>query len=340
MRPSVLIPTYQRPGMIDRCLEHLVQHVESGDFEVLVGVDGATSRPPDPTVPEPLRARTRVLRLPRLGIIGVRRALLEQAEGDIALWINDDALARPGLLDAHIAMHGRPTPRVVAGAMMWTPIPEPNLFDQLVHSTGLVFFPQDSHEKNEPTRIDYRNCFGLNMSFPLDLARRAGGVPAIDEVYGYDDIELAHRLAARGAEIWRCPEAVVEHDHRMTPIEVHRREYLLGRTAWHYAGANPAFAAELFGRDIRSDAELAYAAEYVARARRDAQRLEASFLALAEHPVGSASDRLLPVLSEHWTMLKRFLWRWGLLDAARGVPARWSTLASAPDPVDATRNPE
>lgn len=336
MLVSVLIPTFQRPAMIDRCLRHLDQRADSCAFEVVVGVDGATGETPEPVVPEGLRGRTRVVRFPRLGIIGVRRGLLELARGEIALWLNDDSLAQPGLIDGHAAMHRGAGTRVVSGGVDWQPVERPTLFDRVVQSTGLVFFRQSDDGTQDGAvggayRVDYRNCFGLNMSFPVGFARGAGGIPEIGEVYGYDDIELAHRLAASGAEIWRAPGARVVHDHRLSSGDVHRREYLLGRTAWHYAGVNPSFAMDLFGRNIRGADELAYCAAFLARERRDAQRLEASFLGLADLDADDAGLAVLPLLAEHWTLLKRYLWRWGLLDAARGIAARWSLLRDGPE---------
>lgn len=330
MRLSVLIPTYQRPDAIDNCLVHLARQSTDARFEIIVGIDGDET--PDPAVPEPIRRTTRLVRMPRLGVIGVRKELLRLATGETVLWLNDDSYAHPGLLDAHLSMHtsGHETqsPRVVSGAVQWKPIPTPYLFDRLVQSTGIIFFEQPP--ATDPHTITYRNCFGLNMSFPLEFARKAGGVPDIKETYGYDDIELAHRLGAAGAQIWRAPDALVTHDHRMTPLDIHRREYLLGRTAWLYAGANPRFASDLFGRDIRSDDELVYTRNYLQRERADAQRLERTFLDLDRQPASGATPDLLPVIAQQWTLLKRYLWRWGLLDAARGTPARWGTLADAP----------
>lgn len=343
MRLSVLIPTYQRPDRIERCLAALAADAESSqsdsaspppNFEVIVAIDGGLEPPgsehPDPAVPESIATNTRIVRLPRVGVIGARKELLRLAGGDIVVWLNDDSLARPGLksglLRAHTEMHTSDTPRVVSGRAVWVPAPQPDLFDRLVEDTDLVFFTQPRDADGEPYRIDYRNCFGLNMSFPIALAREAGGLPEIAEVYGYDDIELAHRLEQAGAQIWRTTEAVVDHDHRYRPLDVVRREYLLGRTAWHYAGVNPGFCLDLFRRDIRSPEELEFCARAVERDRGDASRIERTFVGLASLPADAASPELLPTLAQHWTPLKRYLWRWGLLDAASGQPSRWAPL--------------
>ncbi|MCA9312586.1 MAG: glycosyltransferase family 2 protein [Phycisphaerales bacterium] len=326
MRLSILIPTCDRPDAMRRCLEGLAPECISPDIEILVGLDGPASLTPDPVIPASIEGKVRPVRLPRSGIIRVRRALLREARGEYVLWLNDDVVAAPGLIADHLAVLEHGGARVVGGAARWRPVPEPDLFDRLVQSTDLVFFRPVRPEATKPYVTDYRSCYGLNMSFPRALAERAGGVPDLPESYGYDDTELVYRLAAAGAEVWHAPAAAVVHDHRYRPADVHRREYLLGRAAWHYGHANPAFARDLFRRDIQAEAELAYCREVLRRERRDAERIERSFLDLATRGAEDASDGVLHLLAEHWVLLKRYLWRWGLLDASANRPVTWSLL--------------
>ena len=322
MKLSVHIPTYRRPDAINQCLAHLAAQSCAHPFEIIVGLDGPASATPDPVVPDSIQANTKLLRLDRLGLIGVRKAMLEETQAEIVLWLNDDAYAHRGLLDAHIAMHDARSDCVVGGVARWKPIDQPDLFDLLIQQTDLVFFHQPM--QGEPSLVDYRNCFGLNMSFPRALAVQAGGIPDMTESYGYDDIELVHRLHHAGADIWHAPDAIVTHDHRYRPEDVHRREYLLGRAAWHYAKFNPEFANDLFGREITTEAELGYIKEALMRGRRDAERIERSFLELGKRTPELAS---LDLIAEHWILLKRYLWRWGVLDAACGNAPRWSKLS-------------
>ncbi len=331
MRLSVLIPTHRRPEAINACLTRLASQRCAADFEIVVGLDGPEEETPHPETPGEIDHLTRVIRYPRLGLIGVRRGLLEAARGEIVLWLNDDAYAAPGLLEAHLRSHEEDPPRVITGRAAWKPIEHPDLFDRVVQETGLIFFPQPTGSQARPT--DYRNCFGLNMSFPRDLARRVGGLARVPENYGYEDIELAWRLRRGGAELWYAPLALVTHDHRYRPSDLHRREYLLGRAAYAFARINPEFSDELFGRDVVAPTELEYARQALRRERGDALRVERSFLSLTGFGPDTAAPALLPVLAEHWVQLKRYLWRWGLLDASRGVAPRWGLLSEREAPV-------
>lgn len=336
---SILIPTYARPAAINRCLDALaaqpVLAQASARVEIIVALDGPPDPTPEPQVPESIQSITTITRHDKVGYITLRRAMHHQARGDIILWLNDDSFAQPGLLETHLRVHAEHTPCVVAGGADWLPIDadqSPDLFDALVQRTDLVFFRQASMD-GEPTPTSYRNCFGLNMSFPRALVDEVGGVPDMPAVYGYDDIELAHRLERGGATLLHAPAARVTHDHRYRPIDVHRREYLLGQAAWHFARVSPGFAMGLFGRDLTHADTLDYFEQALEQERRDAIRIERSFLANAGIPLDALvddpahRDRILSMLAEHWLPLKRYLWRWGLVDASRGRDGGWSTLS-------------
>ncbi len=328
---SVLIPTYRRPLAIEQCLRALsTQRVEAA-FEIIVGVDGDHSTTPDPIIPDSIRDRTSLVRDGRVGLVRLRQAMLTRARGRIVLWLNDDAYAESGLLHAHMYAHQLSgQPRVVAGRALWKPIQHANLFDRLVQTSDLVFFTQPEQR----CTIDYRNCYGLNMSFPRELAGELGGVAQVQEHYGYEDIELAWRMSQAGASCVYEPNAIVTHDHRYTPQDVHRREYLLGRAAYAFAHANPEFATELFRVDLREQSVLESFEIAIRLAWRDALRIESTFLALDQHAPQSVSDDMLHLLAEHWVLLKRLLWRWGVLDASRKIDSRWSQLAeTSPDQV-------
>jgi GT2 family glycosyltransferase len=335
---SILIPTYARPAAINRCLDALaaqpVLAQASARVEIIVALDGPPDPTPEPQVPESIQSITTITRHDKVGYITLRRAMHHQARGDIILWLNDDSFAQPGLLETHLRVHAEHTPCVVAGGADWLPIDadqSPDLFDALVQRTDLVFFRQASMD-GEPTPTSYRNCFGLNMSFPRALVDEVGGVPDMPAVYGYDDIELAHRLERGGATLLHAPAARVTHDHRYRPIDVHRREYLLGQSAWHYARFNPEFAIDLFKRDLTDPALLAYFEQSIEQESADAARIERSFLSLGDIPLHGpdydfeSAKHLLDLLAEHWVPLKRHLWRRGLIHALHGSQSAWSLL--------------
>ncbi|MEO0482154.1 MAG: glycosyltransferase [Planctomycetota bacterium] len=332
---SVLIPSFGRPDKLSRCLGSLARQpgAREGAFETIVGLDGGNEDEAE-TIQRAhhaaLGGRLRVIALARSGYIPVRRRLFEIARGSIALSLNDDVTLEPGVIDTHRRAHVSASgPAVVAaGRAHWKPVESPTLFDALVQRSPLIFFDPDSASRDEHGRLSYRYCYGLNMSVGVEAVRRVGGIRGPGFAYGYDDTELAHRLVTEAdAVVVDAAHAVVVHDHRYTPEAVLRREYELGRSAWAYAAESPAFALDLFRRDIRSSDERAYSRAYLQRERGDAERIERSVCSLGAKPSDHVHEDMLSVLAEHWTVLKRYLWRWGLLDASAGVPARWSLLS-------------
>lgn len=332
---SVLIPTRGRARLLERCLGALARQEGAGSFEVLVGLDG-----PDAESESLVRGReggawgVRCIPCARGGLMAVRERLVAEARGRLMISINDDVEPCVGFIAAHVNGHAEAErrnggPAVIVGDSPWKVPGDDTLFDRLVRETSMIFFYDRMRGEPDPWRDwGFRHCWGLNFSAPLALVREVGGFRGFAFAYGYEDIELGYRLAERfGAPVLFRPAARAEHDHRYGPADVLAREFQLGRAAWLFAGASPEFARAVFGREIRSEGELAYSEAYVHREERLAARLRGSFLKLAELPAtmigGSAPGapgeaELLNLLYQQHLALKRWMWRAGLLDAARG----------------------
>lgn len=319
MDVSVLIPTYGRASKLNACLSGLSEQAGGVSFEVLVGVDGGVGGVNEaPVVPAGLAERTRVIEFAKVGYIPIRKRLVEESRGEVVLSLNDDVLPDAGLVAAHWRVHRERDGVVVTGPAPFCAVAGGTLFDRLIHESSLVFF-QPAVVDGGAYETDYRNCFGLNMSASRERIERLGGLPELVDTYGYDDIELAWRLT-RGAD--ECvvfePEARVEHDHRFGSLDVMRREYALGVAARRWADVNPAFCLELFGVDLRDvgvQEELRVAARH---GFRDAARGEGYFVGLEGFAWDAVEEGMLETLASGWVTLKRFLWRWGVLDASLG----------------------
>ena len=328
MKISVTIPSFARPTELNNCLEHIAKQTSLEEIEVLVGLDGDADLTPSPMIPSEIAEITTIRRFEKIGHIPIRRALLEQANGQVILSLNDDSYCAPDLVESHRAMHASQHDRVIAGKALWKRVQSPTMFDRFVQESDLLFFRQQ--ECCDPVLTDYRNCYGLNMSFPKALAIEVGGFPNIQGCYGHEDIELAYRLAKAGAQLWYVPSAQVVHDHRYRAEDVLKREYLIGRSAWVYSGFHSEFMLDLLKVDIRDPDRLRYFAQVLSNERRDAIRIERSFLALEDAPPDEfeiENSAVCKILEEHWILLKRYLWRWGVLDAASGKDPRWSLLS-------------
>jgi glycosyltransferase involved in cell wall biosynthesis len=332
---SVVIPTHQRPGKLSGCLTHLAQQTLPADqYEVLVGLDGEDA----PSHAAALAAwkaagaasDLRVIACPREGLNATRNRVLKEARGRYLVSMNDDVLAAPEFLEAHLGAQrqaersGRPA--VICGYSPFRTFDGDTLFDRLVRETSMIFF----YDRMLPAADDrgrdwgFRHCWGLNFSAPLAMIREVGAFIAIPLAYGYDDIELAYRLAQRfRTPVLFRPEARADHDHRYHPKEVLDREERLGRAAWEFAGLAPEFSLALFGRDIRAKEELAYCRQFVAREAPIAEGLQNTFIAQTQVPSwairGEHAPALIHLLYQQHLLLKRWHWRRGILAAAEAA---------------------
>lgn len=163
----------------------------------------------------------------------------------------------------------------------------------------------------------WRHAWNLNLSLRADLARAVGGFDAAIANCCYEDVEFAWRFTRRfAAPVLFRPDAVAEHDHPYTPADYLRREFRLGYSAWGFAHANPACAAEVFRRDMTSSDAVAEARAALEADEPRARSWRAWFESLHEQPALPGVD-LSDLYREHLP-LKRFEFRRGLLAAAEG----------------------
>lgn len=351
---SVLVPTHARPEKLGACVGALLhQDFAASRYEILIGIDG-----PARGEFEAIEARferagvrggagsggrngggrpaCRVFELPRGGPAATRNALLSRARGEITLLLNDDVVPDRGALGAHVAAQrelleaGRTA--MVLGASPWRVPEDDRLFDRLIRETSMVFFydqmvgPRASDRGHD---WGFRHAWTLNLSVPTAALREVGGFDASLPGACYEDLECAWRVARRfGAPVLYRPEAVVTHDHVYEPLDYLGREVRLGHDAWLLARSSPACALEVFRRDVGSEEEVAACAEQIERERGRARELARSFMELASMPARAVREQgAVAGIYQHHLALKRWLWRVGLVAAARGEAARGEVLS-------------
>ncbi len=236
MRLSVIIPTRSGPGSpAVRCVQSLRSQVTSED-EVIVSVDGPDA---DPRL-EDLDG-VRVVRGERAGPGEARNRALAVARAPVVLFLNDDVVAQPGLLDAHAASHVAGGPSMVLGAAPWAVAADDRVIDLVLRATSWIFFYDQMNDADPGRDWGFRHAWTLNLSVPR--AECAAFEPRLAHPM-LDDLEWAWRM--RLPVLYR-PAAAVVHEHRYTPRALLRREALLGHQAAWLHRVNPACARATFG---------------------------------------------------------------------------------------------
>ncbi|MBX6312689.1 MAG: glycosyltransferase [Isosphaeraceae bacterium] len=202
MRASVVIPTYQRPRLLDRCLAAIAaQDFDPAAHEVIVVDDAAsaaTRRQVEGSAPW-FRADLRYLPVNgRHGPAAARNIGWRAARGEIIAFTDDDCIPEPGWLRTGLATFG-PGVAAVAGRTI-VPLPEE---------------PTD-YERNA-ARLEVAEFITANCFCRREALERVGGFDERFAVAWREDSDLYFSLLERGDRIVRAPGAVVLHPVRPAP---------------------------------------------------------------------------------------------------------------------------
>ena len=203
---SVVIPTYNRWPILEKCLVALEQQTPSGEiegYEVVVVDDGSTDGTPD-------RLREQADRFPHVrlfeqahgGPAEGRNRGVDQARGDVVVFIDSDLVVVPGFL----ASHARALQRT------WT-----QRGDRLCFTYGAVIntanFEDPTAERHKLRDLSWAYFATGNVAIDRSVLQQSGLFDLGFRLYGWEDLELGERLRQMGVVLVKCPEAVGYHWH-------------------------------------------------------------------------------------------------------------------------------
>ena len=198
---SIVIPTYDRKPILEKCLIALEDQNYTGDYEVVVVDDGSN----DGTV-EWLREtrfpHVRFIVQDHQGPSAARNLGVEQAKGDTIIFIDSDLVVLPGFLSNHDAklQQGH---RDTGSDRFFT-------YGRVVNTANF------ENPTSEPYKItDYSAAFFAtgNVAIARHWLIEAGLFDTGFQLYGWEDLELGVRLKKLGLALIKAPEAVGYHWH-------------------------------------------------------------------------------------------------------------------------------
>ncbi|MBF2026800.1 MAG: glycosyltransferase family 2 protein [Oscillatoriales cyanobacterium C42_A2020_001] len=204
---SVVIPTYNRKPILEKCLKALEHQVFNQDqitgYEVVVVDDGST----DNTV-EWLQSaaaqypHVRLFQQNHMGPAAARNLGVEQATGDTIIFIDSDLVVTDRFLQAH------------ATALQTG---ERSLGSDRLFTYGWVINTANFDDPtSEPFKVtDYSQAYFAtgNVAIARHWLDKAGLFDTRFQLYGWEDLELGVRLKQLGLKLIKCPEAVGYHWH-------------------------------------------------------------------------------------------------------------------------------
>lgn len=206
---SIVIPTLGRSAALTDVLSALDnQDAERLDMETIVVLD---AKAPDGPTAELVREGppgTRVLRAPRAGASGARNAGWRAADSPLILFLDDDVVATPGLVRAHLQWHSdHPEPEVaVLGRVVWSRRVKVTPFMRWL-DRGIQF----DYDSITGIEAGWGRLYSCNLSMKREMLEVVGGFDEIRFPYRYEDTELALRLSVHGLRLLYNKAALAEH---------------------------------------------------------------------------------------------------------------------------------
>ncbi|MEB3275209.1 MAG: glycosyltransferase family 2 protein [Prochlorothrix sp.] len=209
---SIVIPTYNRKPILEKCLLALEQQQWAttdpiDGYEVVVVDDGST----DGTVAwlrdNPQFPHVRLVEQQHQGPAAARNLGVNRAQGDTIIFIDSDLV----VLDDFLHHHAQKLHQAYQTG------------DDRCFTYGAVINTCNfDHPTAEPYKItDFSNAFFATGNVAIDRSwlEKAGLFDTEFQLYGWEDLELGVRLKKLGLKLLKCPEAVGYHWHPPFSLE-------------------------------------------------------------------------------------------------------------------------
>lgn len=317
---TVSICTYQRREVLEECLEAFCrQTVPVGTFELVIVDDGSTDGTREWLDRLELPVPARIVHRPNGGLAAARNSGLALARGRYVLFVNDDTIPAPDLVERHLAAHaGRPEERLcVLGAFAQPPEGlRTALMAHLEGSTEVFGYA----ELTPGETYDGMRFWTCNVSVPLAAVREVGGFDPTFRHYGCEDTDLGLRLEGIGYRVLYEPRARACHRHVLDFDEFARRQRTVARAfvrlfrkhphaleRWDSQGLRP--------DDVRSElTELEPDLPALEAAARELARVDVGSLAALGGEHLALAQEVLEHLGDLLAPLNKAWWRLGYLE--------------------------
>ena len=234
MRFSIIIPTFNRPGDLARCLDALA-HLDyaAGDFEVIV-VDDGGSADLEPLIDAHRSSlRLMLLRQPNSGPAAARNHGAAHASGQFLAFVDDDCVPLKGwlrALDAAVAL----APLALIGGDVQNGLTD-NPYSSASHKIS-EFLHQHFNRDPWNGRFFQSN----NIAIGVGPFRQIGGFDAAFQRSASEDRDFCDRWLGLGWRLVTARDAVVIHYREMWFRGYWRQHFSYGRGAFTYATARRA----------------------------------------------------------------------------------------------------
>ena len=248
MKLTVVIPSAGRWDVLAQTLDALA------GVEVVVVVDGH-----DHVVPTDLTARAGVtlIAVEHGGPAAARNAGAAVAGGELLLFLGDDTIPSPGLVERHLARHlAEPSDRVaVLGRVLWHPKVARRPVNRWLEWSGSQFDYASLAGLERDADIGWGRFYTANVSLKRSLFEEVGGFDTDFKAAAYEDIDFGWKAAEVGMALRFEPDAVALHLHPYSLAAARRRFRAVGEAERLMVAKHPWFEPWFYERFVRHAGE-------------------------------------------------------------------------------------
>tara|TARA_Y100001968_G_scaffold332542_1_gene391077 strand:+ start:127 stop:1059 length:933 start_codon:yes stop_codon:yes gene_type:complete len=203
---SVVIPTYNRRLILEKCLLALEKQQISSqieDYEIVVVDDGSTDGTPS-WIRESSSSfsHVRLIEQNHEGPAAARNRGVENSSGDLIIFIDSDLVVTESFLSQHVKTISK----------SWR-----DKNDRLCFTYGAVINTSNfENPTSEPHKLlDHSWAYFAtgNVAIDKNILLRSGLFDTSFNLYGWEDLELGERLRTMGVKLLKAPDAVGYHWH-------------------------------------------------------------------------------------------------------------------------------
>jgi GT2 family glycosyltransferase len=224
---TIVVPTYERPALLERCLRALTaQDLPLDRFEVVV-VDDGSAEPPRQLVQRFAQVlQVRLHEQANAGPAAARNAGAAEARGEYIVFTDDDCLPDRRWLTVLADVVVRNPACAVGGRVVNA------MYHELCASASQLLIEY---------LYDYYNAAGAhgrffitsNLAFPTASFRALGGFDAAFPLAAAEDRDMCERWREEGYDMVYAEGAIVRHAHSLELRSFCRQHFTYGRGAYH-----------------------------------------------------------------------------------------------------------
>ena len=240
MRASVVIPTYNRLSELRTVIAAVQEQARppEAELEIVVVDDGSSDGTWDWLTAQGGGPGFNFIRQPNSGPAKARNRGVEEATGELILFLGDDTEPQPGWLNAHLEGHrlfGDDGPQAILGYTSFPPETD-SPFLRFINEYGAQF---GYLLIEDPGTVAFNFFYTSNISLPRSELVRLGGFRDDFPAAAWEDIEFAYRAVRDGLRIRYQPRARTIHRHCIRPRTFCSRQRTSGRSAAIFAALHP-----------------------------------------------------------------------------------------------------